>query len=177
MTMTTLYCRVSPRPAALGLNVILGCARMWTERSILVYKVRSIYMNECKSLFMCAKKERQVLGVVTHQIYIGLSINIHVITTQNAPVLEWQEASLTRRVLSRNYRELMLDSAACYLTIQIDLKYVNSKYHSLVFHSLPYHGPIRERNPCHKRHTHKMQTRWYKTQKKPCNWGTPCLPF
>lgn len=29
--------RVSPRPAALGLNVILGCARMWTERSILIY--------------------------------------------------------------------------------------------------------------------------------------------
>ncbi|KUM63824.1 hypothetical protein ACN42_g3277 [Penicillium freii] len=42
MTMTTLYSRVAPRPAALGLNVILGFARMWTERSILVHTQVSI---------------------------------------------------------------------------------------------------------------------------------------
>lgn len=48
MTITTLYCRVSPRPAALGLNVRSGCARMWTEMSILVYKVGYL-MYVCKS--------------------------------------------------------------------------------------------------------------------------------
>ena len=66
---------------------------------------------------MCEKKRKdKVLGVVTNQIYIDRPIDMcRCDYNSKCPVIEWQEASLTWRVLSENYRELMLDGAACLL--------------------------------------------------------------
>jgi hypothetical protein len=60
------------------------------------------------------------------------------------------------------------DSAACTCAI-------NSNIEIFGFPFITVSWP-NSRNPCHKRHTNKMQ-RWYKTQKKPYNRGTPGPPF
>lgn len=117
------------------------------------------------------------MGVITHPTSIYRPVEIRIITICNAMV-QSGDKRLQPSVCFFNYGELMRDSAAL-LPYNPSRPHLNRQTRNII-HWLSIHYRIMaqfENGAPIINATHKMQTRWYKTQKKPCNWGTPNLPF